>query len=59
MRVFLHYNYIYFIIILSFIRLDKFHEKGYHKRKLGNELDVVCFLLAVEVERLYEENLNW
>jgi len=26
---------------------------------LGKDIDVVCFLLSVEVERLYEEVCSW
>lgn len=35
---------------------DNFHQKKLDERFMGKELDVVCFLLAVEVERLYEDN---
>lgn len=45
--------------VVNEVKLDAFHEKGYHRRYLGEDLDVVCFLLACEVERLFEDRHVW
>lgn len=45
-------------MFMSTINRDGFHQKKLDERFLGKDLDVVCFLLAVEVERLYEENFQ-
>ena len=45
--------------IIYIINRDAYHSKKHDERFLGKDLDVACFLLAIEVERLYEENMYW